>query len=192
MSVINFYKSISLLVFFSVFAVSPVMAAGPGVKSTYHIGPQDVLEISVWKEEGLQKEVLVRPDGGFSFPLIGDIMASGKTVSQMIVEITQRLSKYINGPVVNVAVLKVGGKSIYVTGNVKKPGEYVVRRYVDVMQALSMAGGMTPFAEAAEIKILRRTVSELIAIPFDYTDVSIGKRLEQSIVLENGDIIVVP
>jgi polysaccharide biosynthesis/export protein len=110
----------------------------------YQIGAEDVLEITVWKEEGLKKEALVRPDGGVSFPLVGDLQAAGKTAQQLQQELTQRLTKFIPKPVVSVAVLKAASYKIYVVGKVNKAGEFTLGRRVDVMQALSMAGGLTP------------------------------------------------
>ena len=158
----------------------------------YQLGPEDVLDISVWKEEGLKKEVLVRPDGGISFPLIGEIQAVGKTTGQLQKEIAQRLEKYIPDPVVSVAVLKIVGNKIYVIGKVNKPGEFAAGRYIDVLQALSMAGGLTPFAAENKIRIMRKENGQDIVIPFQYSKVQKGENLEQNITLKNGDVVVVP
>ena len=158
----------------------------------YQIGPEDVLEISVWKEEGLKKEVLVRPDGGISFPLAGDMQAAGKTARQLQQEITQRLEKFIADPVVSVAVTKIAGNKIYVIGRVNKPGEFVAGRYVDVLQALTMAGGLTPFAAENDIKILRKNTEKDTVFTFRYSEVKAGKNLDQNIVLRGGDVVVVP
>jgi polysaccharide biosynthesis/export protein len=158
----------------------------------YQIGPEDVLEISVWKEEGLKKEVLVRPDGGIAFPLVGDMQAAGKTARQLQQEITQRLEKFMSDPVVSVAVLKVAGNKIYVIGRVNKPGEYIAGRYVDVLQVLSMAGGLTPFAAENDIKVLRKEQGKDLVFPFRYSDVKKGSNLDQNIVLKGGDVVVVP
>ncbi|WP_198408614.1 polysaccharide biosynthesis/export family protein [Sulfuricella denitrificans] len=162
------------------------------VDSGYQIGPEDVLEISVWKEEGLKKEVLVRPDGGVSFPLIGEIQAAGKTAGQLRKEIAQRLEKFIPDPVVSIAFLKVGGNKIYVIGKVNNPGEFPAGRYVDVLQALSMAKGLTPFAAENGIKIMRKEGGKDIVFPFRYSDVKNGEDLEQNIQLKGGDVVVVP
>ena len=156
------------------------------------IGAEDVLEISVWKEEGLKKEVLVRPDGGISFPLAGDMQAAGKTPRQLQQEITQRLEKFMSDPVVSVAVLKVASNKIYVIGRVNKPGDYLAGRYVDVLQVLSMAGGLTPFAAENDIKVLRKENGKDIVFPFRYSQVKAGNNLEQNIVLKGGDVVVVP
>lgn len=158
----------------------------------YGIQPGDVLSVSVWKEEGLQSEVLVRPDGGISFPLVGDVSAAGKTVQQLSTLISERLTKFIPDPVVNVAIKSLSGNKVYVIGKVNRPGEFPVTSYVDVMQALSMAGGTNPFAALNDIKILRREGDRQSALSFRYGDVEAGKKLEQNIILRSGDIVVVP
>jgi polysaccharide export outer membrane protein len=158
----------------------------------YKIQPGDMLEISVWREEDLLRQVLVLPDGRLSFPLVGDLQASGKSVSQLQEQVTERLTKYIPDPVVTVAILQLSGNKVYVTGKVARPGEFVANRYLDVVQALSMAGGMTPYAAPNKIKILRRENGTLIAIPFRYVDIEKGIRLEQDILLQSGDVVVVP
>lgn len=158
----------------------------------YVIGPEDVLEIAVWKEEGLKREVLVRPDGGISYPLLDDLQAAGKTVSQLQQEITRRLEKFLSDPVVLVSVLKTASNKIYVIGRVNKPGEYAAGRYVDVLQVLSMAGGLTPFAAENDIKVLRKENGKDVVFPFRYSQVKAGEQLDQNITLKGGDVVVVP
>jgi polysaccharide biosynthesis/export protein len=160
--------------------------------ATYAVKPGDILHVSVWKEPDLQGPVLIRPDGGFSFALVGEVDARGKTVAELQTIVTKRLAKYISDPVVTVSVTEIHGNKVYVIGQVTKPGEFIVNPRVDVMQALSMAGGTTAFASLANIIILRRSVAAQTAIRFDYTDVAKGKKLEQNIQLESGDIVVVP
>jgi polysaccharide export outer membrane protein len=160
--------------------------------STYRVGPEDVLEISVWREDTLKKEVLVRPDGGISYPLVGDVQAAGKTVSEIRQDISKRLEKYIPDPAVSVSIVKAGSQRVYVIGKVNKPGEYPVGRYVDVLQALSMAGGLTPFADSDSIRVMRREGGQQTAFPFDYARVVRGEKLEQNILLRGGDVVVVP
>jgi polysaccharide export outer membrane protein len=175
----------------SVLAQNPIGAgAAPG--GEYQIGPEDLLEISVWKEKDLQREVLVRPDGWLTFPLVGNMHAKGKTAQQIEEEITVRLRKYISDPVVSVSVKKVAGYKIFVIGKVNKPGEYVVGRYVDVIQALTLAGGLTPFAEEDDIRILRKDGGNEEVLRFDYSEVKRGRLLEQNITLKSGDVVVVP
>lgn len=160
--------------------------------TSYTVLPGDVLQVSVWKEPDLQLEVLVRPDSAFSFPLAGDISTQGLSVVDLQKELTKRLSQYISNPVVTVSVTEILGNKIYVIGQVNRPGEFVVNPQVDVMQALSMAGGLTAFAATNDIKILRRTGDQQIAISFKYNDVLKGKDLQQNVVLQSGDIVVVP
>ena len=158
----------------------------------YSIGPEDVLEISVWKEEGLQSEVLVRPDGKISFPLVGDIQAEGKTPEQLRHEIAGWLRKYIPDPVVTVLVKKIAAYKIYVLGQINKPGQYTVGIYLDVMQALALAGGLNPYAAENDIRIIRRQGDKEIVIPFEYSEVKKGRNLGQNIILKTGDVVVVP
>lgn len=172
--------------------------SGPAVSqerptSDYAVQPGDILEISVWKEEDLQREVLVRPDGRFSFPLAGEIDATGKTVGDLREEISASLQKYIPDLIVTVSVQSILGNKVYVLGQVNKPGEFVVNPRVDVMQALSMAGGTTPFAALNDIVVLRRDGNgSQRAIRFAYKDVERGRSLDQNIVLNSGDVVVVP
>lgn len=173
-------------------AAAKVEPAVVEVDAGYQIGPEDVLEISVWKEEGLKKETLVRPDGGLSFPLIGEVQAAGKTAGQLQKEIAQRLEKFIPDPVVSIALLKVIGNKIYVIGKVNRPGEFPAGRYVDVLQALSMANGLTPFAAENGIKVLRKEGGKDVVFPFRYSEVKNGENLEQNIQLKGGDVVVVP
>jgi len=158
----------------------------------YLIQPGDVLDISVWNEETLSRPVIVRPDGGMSFPLAGDLTAAGESVENLGKTITERLSKYIPDPVVTVSMQQLSGNKIYVVGKVARPGEYVANSYVDVVQAIAMAGGMTPFAAINKIQIVRRDGEKLEAFPFRFSDIEKGENLEQNIVLESGDIVIVP
>lgn len=158
----------------------------------YTIKPGDLLAVSVWKEEALQGDVLVTPDGAFAFPLVGQVDARGKTVTELQKILTDRLVKYISDPVVTVSVREIRGNKVYVIGQVNKPGEFIVNPRVDVMQALSMAAGTTAFASLSNIIILRREGGKQEALNFDYTDVAKGRNLDQNIELRSGDIVVVP
>lgn len=185
----NFVTAILPLLF--VIAPSVAQDSVP-VSASYKVLPGDMLRISVWKETDLQLEVLVRPDGAFSFPLAGEISTSNRSVLELQEEVTRRLGRYISDPVVTVSVQQVLGNKIYVIGQVTRPGVFVVNPQVDVIQALSMAGGATPFAALNDVKILRRTGNEQRAISFRYNDVVRGKNLEQNIILQSGDVVVVP
>jgi len=158
----------------------------------YRLQPGDVVFVSVWKEADLQGEVLVRPDGGLSFPLAGEQVAAGRTVEDLRKSIEDKLRKYIPDPVVTVSVRQIGGNRIYVVGKVNRPGEFPFSRPLDVMQSLAMAGGATPYAGLNDIRILRRENGKQVAIPFRYEDVAGGRKLEQNVVLQSGDTVVVP
>ncbi|MBY0439758.1 MAG: polysaccharide biosynthesis/export family protein, partial [Burkholderiales bacterium] len=130
----------------------------------YRVGPEDLLDITVWREEALKQQALVRPDGGISFPLIGEVLAAGKTIEEIRDEIAKRLEKFLPSPVVNVSIVRVASNRIYIIGKVNKPGDMPAGRFVDVLQALSMAGGLTPFAAENRIQILRREGGKQISI----------------------------
>lgn len=161
-------------------------------RDTYIVQPGDILTISVWREKDLQSEVAVRPDGGINLPLAGDIVVAGKTIEQVQKDIAAKLTKYVPDPVVTAAVKSSQGNKIYVVGKVNKPGEFASNRTIDVMQALSMAGGPNPFASVNKIKILRRVNGEQKTFLFKYSRVEKGENLEQNIILQGGDIVVVP
>ena len=160
--------------------------------TSYKVLPGDVLQVSVWKEPDLQLELLVRPDGAISFPLAGEISTVGKSVPDLQDELTTRLARFITSPVVTVSVKEVLGNKIYVIGQVNNPGEFVVNPQVDVLQALSMAGGTTPFADLDDIRILRRINAIQSALSFSYKEVIRGRNLEQNVMLKSGDVVVVP
>jgi polysaccharide export outer membrane protein len=164
----------------------------PAADAGYLLGPEDVLLISVWKDEHLTREVVVRPDGMISFPLVGDLAAEGRTVEELRSDLVRRLVKYIPNVNVSVALTKMLSYKIYVVGRVNKPGEYLVGHYTDVLQALSLAGGLTPFAAENDIKIVRRVMGQQHTFPFRYSDVRKGTALEQNILLERGDVVMVP
>ena len=195
-----YYKAIAvaLLVCFTGIGAAYTAAADEKLQTTeidplmYKIGPGDILRISVWKEEGMEQEVLVKPDGGITFPLVGDMKASGMTTSGLTAAIKNRLRRYIPDPVVTVSVLQAVSNKIYVVGKVNRPGEYNATHYMDVLQALSLAGGLTPFAESDEIKIIRRGDNKKETFNFDYDEVISGKRLDMNIILKAGDTVAVP
>ncbi len=179
-------------------------AAAPGVEASgaaapalmvadgYKLRPGDVLQISVWKETELQSDVLIRPDGGISFALAGDIPAAGSTVAELTAVLETRIHKYIPDAVVTVSVKTAGGNRVYVIGKVNRPGDFPLTGPIDVMQALTLAGGATPFADTNGIRILRREGNRQTSIRFRYGDIAHGRKLDQNILLQNGDTVVVP
>ena len=171
---------------------APAAKDAPAAEDAYALNPGDVLEVSVWKEEGMQRDVLVLPDGRISFPLAGHLQAAGKSAEQVEKILAQRLMRYFPDPVITVTVKSVGGYTIYVIGQVRQSGRFSVGQRTDVMQALSLAGGFTEFADGDNIKILRREGGKQSILPFDYSDVEKGRELESNILLRSGDVVVVP
>lgn len=172
---------------------SSAMAADNEVPTpSYRIQPGDGLQVSVWHEAELQKEVVVLPDGWIALPLVGEIQAAGKTVTELRLEVTQRLTQFIPDANVTVAVLQPLGNKIYVLGKVNRPGDFAMVRPLDVLQALTMAGGTARFAELDKIVIVRREGGKETTLSFDYGAVAQGQDLDQNVVLRAGDVVVVP
>jgi polysaccharide export outer membrane protein len=158
----------------------------------YELGPGDVVEISVWKDESLSRTLVIPPDGVISFPLIGDIKLKSMTVENLRSRVTQLLADYVPDATVTVILAELNSLKAYVIGKVNKPGAYTITMDSTVMQLLSIAGGLNPFAAENKIHILRRINNKTIKIPFDYDQVLKGNNLEQNIVLRRGDVVVVP
>ncbi|HET9395996.1 MAG TPA: polysaccharide biosynthesis/export family protein [Nitrospiraceae bacterium] len=164
----------------------------------YRINGGDLLHISVYGEQNLDKDVPVQPDGGIAFPLVGNLNARGMTLKELQQTIAANLreSQYfpnLTDNEVTVSMVKATGNSVSVVGQVKAPGTFAYDTQLDVMQALSLAGGLTPFASKSKIKILRRDPAGVqTAILFDYSEVEDGEQLEKNILLRGGDVVVVP
>ena len=183
-------RTIILSIFF-VFVLTGVVFTETYAQS-YNIGPGDVLEISVWRDQNLSREVVVPPDNVISFPLAGDINVSGTTVGQLREKVAKKLTEYIPDPSVTVMLKKINSLNAYVIGKVNKAGTFPINLDTSVMQILAMAEGLNPFASEGKIHILRQQGGTTIKIPFDYGSVVSGKNLEQNILLKRGDVIVVP
>jgi polysaccharide export outer membrane protein len=162
------------------------------MEDLYHVGPGDVLEISVWKDESLSRNLVVPPDGILSFPLIGDINVRNLTVTDIRQMVAKKISDFVPDATVTVILLEINSLRAYVIGKVNKPGVYPITMDTNVMQTLAMAGGLNPFASEGSIHVLRRENQKILKIPFDYRDVLKGKNLEQNISLKRGDVVVVP
>lgn len=162
------------------------------IDTFYAIGPGDTLEISVWRDDSLSREVIVPPDGVISFPLIGDIKVTGITVAELRKAVTKKLSDYVPDATVTVILKAFNSLRAYVIGKVKNPGMYPITLDTNVMQILAMAGGLNPYASEDNIHILRKEKGGTIKFPFSYGDVLKGRNLEQNITLQRGDVVVVP
>jgi polysaccharide biosynthesis/export protein len=156
------------------------------------IGPQDVLDITVWKEPELTRAVPVRPDGKISMPLLNDVQAAGLTPLQLTVQITANLKKFIADPQVTVVVTQINSQRIYILGEVTHPGTFPLLPGMTVLEALSSGGAFTMFANVKKIYVLRKVDGKQEKYPFNYKDVIHGKATEQNIMLKAGDTIVVP
>jgi len=159
---------------------------------SYTLNAGDMLSISVWNEDALQKEVVILPDGTISFPLAGQINAKNKTVVDVETELKEKLSEYISDPVVNVTVNQVSGNTVHILGKVQTPGSFGMNQPLDAMQALSLAGGLTTYAKENDIIILRRDGMKQQIIPVYYANIKQGKSLESNVLLESGDVIIIP
>lgn len=158
----------------------------------YIIGPQDIVDISVWKEPDFSRSVPVRPDGKISLPLLNDVQAAGLTPTQLGAQITTNLTKYVTNPQVTVIVSQINSQRIYILGEVGRAGAYTLIPDMNVLQALSNAGGLTAFANSKKIYILRQDNGKQQKIYFNYKNVLGGKDPGQNIPLKAGDTIVVP
>jgi len=156
----------------------------------YHIGPQDVLQIDVWKEAEITRTIPVRPDGKISLPLLNDVQAAGLTAMQLAGNIREGLTKYLTNPQVTVTVTQINSRRVFVTGEVAHSGALPLLPSMTVLQALSSAGGFTQFAKEKGIYILRNENGKQVKLPYDYKDILKGKK--EDIFLQPGDIIVVP
>ena len=165
---------------------------GAAVPEGYKLQPGDLLQVVVWRETDLQNEVLIRPDGGITFPLAGDLQAAGLTTDELRQELETRVSKLVPGAVITVSVKAPNGNRVFVIGKVNHPGDFPLLRPIDVMQAISMAGGITPFADGNGIRILHREGGRLVSVRFRYGEVTKGRHLEQNVLLQSGDTVIVP
>jgi polysaccharide export outer membrane protein len=186
-------KQIFLFLLVAVFAVFAVSSQAREA-GDYKINAGDVLDIFVWNEETLSREVIVRPDGFISLPLAGEFRAGGQTPAQVSAAVTTALKEFLNDdPVVTVSLRAMNGNIIYVLGKVNRPGAFPVVTQVDVAQALAWAGGLNTFADENDIQVLRRLADgSQQAMEFNYGQVKSGKKLESNIVLKSGDVVVVP
>src|SRR5947199_2809247 len=161
------------------------------------LGPEDVLVVTVWRNQDLSRDVVIRPDGLISMPLIGDVPAAGLTANQLAKRIAERLKEIMATPTVSVQVKEVNSYFIYVLGEVTKPGKYPLKSYATVMQGVSLAGGITPFASKNKMHVLRVSTNGFgeqhqIQIPVAYDEILSGRSSVGNFFLKSGDVIVVP
>jgi len=170
-------------------AKSPAVSAA---EPEYKIGPQDVVQIDVWKEPEISRTIPVRPDGKISVPLLHDVQAAGLTAMELAASLRDGLSKYLNNPQVNVTVTQINSRRVYLTGEVNRAGAISLLPNMTVLQALASGGGFTQFAKMKNIYVLRTENGKQVKHPFNYKEVVKGNLSEQNILLQDGDTIVVP
>jgi polysaccharide export outer membrane protein len=172
---------------------TPATPATPATTDpAYVIGPEDVLDINVWKEPDVSRVVPVRPDGRISLPLINDVQAAGLSPQQLAGNVTEKLRKYFNEPQVTVIVTQINSQRVFVVGEVLRAGAFPLIPGMTVLQALSSAGGFTTFADVKKIHVMRLRDGKHLELPFNYRDVLKGDNPDQNIKLEPGDTVVVP
>ena len=184
---------IAIMAMAAVVVGMPMGAVGAGeMTGDYIIGPGDVLMVSVWNNEALTMPVTVLPDGKVHFPLIGEAVAGNKTVGDFKQELETRLKKFVDDPNLSVRVQQINSMMIYIVGKVNHPGRFAINTNVNVLQALAMAGGLNTFAKKNSISIFREVKGMTQIMPFEYETVTEGKKLSQNVLLQRGDVIVVP
>jgi polysaccharide export outer membrane protein len=179
----------------SVKTLAQVQPSKPSVaasEESYVIGAGDKLSIDVWKEPDLSKQVTVRLDGKISLPLIEDVVAAGLTSAQLRTQLTEKYGQYVDSPVVSVTVLESLSKKVYLLGKVTKPGEYLLQKNMTVVQAISLAGGLTEWADAADIRLIRKIKGVERTFRVNYDAIVSGKDVSQNVQLEPDDTIFVP
>ncbi len=175
-----------------------IQEANRQVANEFLLGPEDVVEVTVWRSQDLSRIIKVRPDGMISLPLIGDVQASGLTAAQVGEKISTRLTEYKENPSVSVSVKEINSYYIYVVGEVTRPGKFALKSYATVLQGISLAGGFTQYASKNRMAILRRSASKgsgserQVRIPVSYSDLISGKGRVGNFTLMSGDTIVVP
>ena len=163
--------------------------------AAYTLNPGDVIRISAFNDQRLDRELVVLPDGTISYPVVGEIHAQGMTIDQLQKLITNTLIQkgVLNeGAVVDASVTKTIGYTVYVVGQVKQPGAYTSAANIDVMQAISLAGGLTPFADKSGIKVLRKENGQQTVLKFDYGRIEDGEALDGNFTIHAGDTVIVP
>ena len=174
-------------------AGAPALPAGVTPPSGYVIGPADQLTIIYWREKDMSADVVVRPDGMISLPLLNDITASGLTPDQLRLAITQGATKFVEEPTVSVVVKAINSRKVYITGQVAKPGPYPLGGPTTVLQLVATAGGVAEYANKSSMIVIRPEAGgKQTTFKFNYEDVLKGKNLSQNIELKPGDTVLVP
>ena len=170
----------------------PVVPAGPVVPPDYVIGPEDILTVVFWREKDLSSDVVVRPDGRISLPVLQDVHAAGLTPEQLRETLTKTAERFVEDPNVTVVVKEINSRRVYITGMVAKPGPFNLTSPMSVVQLIAIAGGLLEYADAKNIMIMRTENGAPTSLKFNYKEVTEGKNLKQNILLKPGDTVIVP
>jgi polysaccharide export outer membrane protein len=175
-------------------AAKPAVTVPEGVTppADYVIGPDDVLTVVFWRDKDMTSDVTVRPDGKITLPLLNDVQAVGLTPDQLREHLKEAASKLFEDPTVSVVVKAINSRKVFVTGNVGKPGVYLLSAPTTVLQMIATAGGLLEYAKAKDVRIMRTENGKTVSLKFNYKDVSQGKKLEQNILLKPGDTLIIP
>lgn len=176
-------------------AVAPPVGSvrsGGELPAGYVIGPEDVLSIVFWRDKDMSADVVVRPDGRISLPLLNDVQAAGRTPDQLGAELVAAAGKFIADPNATVVVKEIHSRKVFITGNVAKPGSYPLSGDMNVLQLIALAGGLAEDADAKNIVIMRNEAGHAQSFKFNYKDVVKQRGVQQNIALKPGDTVVVP
>lgn len=190
-------KRITFILVAVLLVALPAMAGERDATNTvsfgeYKVGPEDILQIHVWSDEQLSPQVVVRPDGKISLPLVGEVMCAGRSVEEIRLEVERKIKTYVPDTPVSVMVLEVNSPKVYIIGKVNSPGMYIMGHHMSITQALALAQGFNPFAETYNVLLIRGTGTNQITYEYNYDDLARGKDLLQNVQLMPGDTIVVP
>lgn len=176
-------------------APTGVPAGAPGGVATptdYVIGADDVLTVVFWRDKDMSTDVVVRPDGKITLPLLNDIDAAGSTPEQLRDRIAKASAEFIEDPSVTITVKQINSRKVFITGEVTRPGPYPLTTPTTVLQLIAMAGGLNQFAQRDEIVVMRTENGQALSLPFDYAAVAKRKKLQQNVLLKPGDVVLVP
>jgi polysaccharide biosynthesis/export protein len=173
-------------------ATVPVPAPGIATPADYVIGPEDVLEVVFWREKDLSGQVMVRPDGMVSLPLLNDVQAAGLTPEQFRLKLLEAAGRYVENPSAAVIVRTINSRKVFITGEVGKPGAYPLGGPMTVMQLITMAGSFSEYADNKNVAIVRTEGGKTVRFKFNYKDYARGKNPQQDIQLKPGDTVIVP
>jgi polysaccharide biosynthesis/export protein len=166
--------------------------AGVAIPAGYTIGPEDVLSVVFWRDEALSTEVVVRPDGMISIPLLNDVPAAGFTPEQLGAVLVKAASRYIADPTATVIVKEINSRKVFILGQVSRPGAFPLTGDMTVLQLIALAGDVLEYANSKRISIVRKEEDGERRYPFNYRDVLRGRNVAQNILLQPGDTVIVP